>query len=121
MEITEISKESSQYNQVLDLLQQFDIHSAESIEFVDSSQGEDDIRHNYIIDKKVCASPQFRKSDDRRTADRAEYIDRTLSVFRYESTAVSESRKRKFCSRAGRKELLFIRIPGSSFGRGCEV
>lgn len=52
MEITEISNESSQYNQVLDLLRQFDIHSAKCIEFVDSSQGEDDIRHNYIIDKK---------------------------------------------------------------------
>ena len=52
MEITEISKESSQYNQVLDLLRQFDVHSAECIEFVDSSHGEDDIRHNYIIDKK---------------------------------------------------------------------
>lgn len=52
MEITEISNESSQYNQVLDLLQQFDIHCAESIEYVDSSHGEDDIRHNYIIDKK---------------------------------------------------------------------
>ena len=52
MEITYISKESSQYNQVLDLLQLFNIHSAESIEYVDSSHGEDDIRHNYIIDKK---------------------------------------------------------------------
>ena len=52
MKITEISNESSQYNQVLDLLRQFDIHSAKCIEFVDSSQGEDDIRHNYIIDKK---------------------------------------------------------------------
>ena len=52
MEITEISNESSQHKQVLDLLRQFDIHSAESIEFVDSSHGEDDIRHNYIIDKK---------------------------------------------------------------------
>ena len=52
MEITEISKESSQYNQVLDLLRQFDIHSADVVEFVDSSHGEDDIRHNYIIDKK---------------------------------------------------------------------
>ena len=52
MEIIQISKESSQYNQVLDLLQLFNIHSAESIEYVDSSQGEDDIRHNYIIDKK---------------------------------------------------------------------
>ena len=52
MEITEISKESNQYNQVLDLLQQFQIYNAEKIEFVDSSQGEDDIRHNYIIDKK---------------------------------------------------------------------
>ena len=52
MEIIQISKESSQYNQVLDLLQLFDIHSAKCIEFVDSSQGEDDIRHNYIIDKK---------------------------------------------------------------------
>ena len=52
MEITEISNESSQYHQVLDLLQQFQIYNAEKIEFVDSSQGEDDIRHNYIIDKK---------------------------------------------------------------------
>ena len=52
MEIIQISKESSQYNQVLDLLQQFQIYNAEKIEFVDSSQGEDDIRHNYIIDKK---------------------------------------------------------------------
>lgn len=52
MEIIQISNESSQYNQVLDLLRQFDIHGAENIEFVDSSQGEDDIRHNYIIDKK---------------------------------------------------------------------
>ena len=51
MEITQITKESSHYNQVLDLLQLFDIHSAKCIEFVDSSQGEDDIRHNYIIDK----------------------------------------------------------------------
>ena len=51
MEIIQISKESSQYNQVLDLLQQFQIHNAEKVEFVDSSQGEDDIRHNYIIDK----------------------------------------------------------------------
>ena len=52
MEITELSKENSRYNQVLKLLKQFDIHSAEKIEFVDSSHGEDDIRHNYIIDKK---------------------------------------------------------------------
>ena len=52
MEITEISNESGQYNQVLDLLRQFDVHCAECIEFVDSSHGEDDIRHNYIIDKK---------------------------------------------------------------------
>ena len=52
MEIIQIAKESSQYNQVLDLLQQFQIHNAEKVEFVDSSQGEDDIRHNYIIDKK---------------------------------------------------------------------
>ena len=52
MEITHISKESSQYTHVLDLLRQFDIHGAENIEFVDSSHGEDDIRHNYIIDKK---------------------------------------------------------------------
>ena len=52
MEIIQISKESNQYNQVLDLLQQFQIYNAEKIEFVDSSQGEDDIRHNYIIDKK---------------------------------------------------------------------
>ena len=52
MEIIQISKESSQYQQVLDLLRQFDINNAESIEFVDSSHGEDDIRHNYIIDKK---------------------------------------------------------------------
>lgn len=52
MEIIQISNESSQYNQVLDLLRQFDIHGAENIEFVDSSQGEDDVRHNYIIDKK---------------------------------------------------------------------
>lgn len=52
MEIIQISKESSQYNQVLDLLQQFQIHNVEKVEFVDSSQGEDDIRHNYIIDKK---------------------------------------------------------------------
>ena len=52
MEIIQISKESSQYTHVLDLLRQFDIHGAENIEYVDSSQGEDDIRHNYIIDKK---------------------------------------------------------------------
>ena len=52
MEIIQISNESSQYHQVLDLLQRFHIHRAERIEFVDSSQGEDDIRHNYIIDKK---------------------------------------------------------------------
>ena len=52
MEITQIAKESSQYTHVLDLLRQFDIHGAENIEFVDSSQGEDDVRHNYIIDKK---------------------------------------------------------------------
>ena len=52
MEIIQISNESSQYQQVLDLLRQFDVHSSECIEFVDSSQGEDDIRHNYIIDKK---------------------------------------------------------------------
>ena len=52
MEIIQISKESSQYNQVLDLLRQFNIHSADVVEFVDSSHGEDDIRHNYIIDKK---------------------------------------------------------------------
>ena len=52
MEIIQISKESSQYTHVVDLLRQFDIHGAENIEFVDSSHGEDDIRHNYIIDKK---------------------------------------------------------------------
>jgi len=52
MEIIQISNDSSQYEQVLDLLGEFDIHSAETMEFVDSSQGEDDIRHNYIIDKK---------------------------------------------------------------------
>ena len=32
MEITEISKDNSRYNRVLDLLRQFDIHSAEKIE-----------------------------------------------------------------------------------------
>ena len=52
MEITEISKENTQYKHVLDLLRQFDIHSAEKIDFVDSSHGEDDVRHNYLIDKK---------------------------------------------------------------------
>ena len=52
MEIIQISIESSQYHQVLDLLQRFHIHRAEKVEFVDSSHGEDDIRHNYIIDKK---------------------------------------------------------------------
>jgi hypothetical protein len=52
MEIIEISKESNEYKQVIVLLQLFDIHSAERVEFVDSSHGEDDIRHNYLIDKK---------------------------------------------------------------------
>ena len=52
MEITNISKESSQYTQVLDLLRQFGVHRAENIAFVDSSHGEDDIRHNFIIGKK---------------------------------------------------------------------
>ena len=52
MEIIQISNESSQCKQVLDLLAKFQIHHAEKVEFVDSSQGEDDIRHNYIIDKK---------------------------------------------------------------------
>ena len=52
MEITQIEKGSNPYNQALELLRQFDIHSADTIEYVDSSHGEDDIRHNYIIDKK---------------------------------------------------------------------
>ncbi len=52
MEITQIEKGSNPYNQALELLRQFDIHSADTMEFVDSSHGEDDIRHNYIIDKK---------------------------------------------------------------------
>lgn len=52
MEITEISKESERYRQVLDLLRQFGIRGADRIEFVDSSHGEDDIRRNYIIDRE---------------------------------------------------------------------
>ena len=52
MEIIQISNESNQCKQVLDLLSKFQIRHAEKVEFVDSSQGEDDIRHNYIIDKK---------------------------------------------------------------------
>ena len=52
MEIIQISNESYQCKQVLDLLSKFQIRHAEKVEFVDSSQGEDDIRHNYIIDKK---------------------------------------------------------------------
>lgn len=52
MEITQIPKDSSQYDHILNLLQQFDIHCVDTMEFVDSSHGEDDIRHNYIIDKK---------------------------------------------------------------------
>ena len=51
MEIIQISNESNQCKQVLDLLSKFQIRHAEKVEFVDSSQGEDDIRHNYIIDK----------------------------------------------------------------------
>ena len=50
MEIIQISNESNQCKQVLDLLSKFQIRHAEKVEFVDSSQGEDDIRHNYIID-----------------------------------------------------------------------
>lgn len=52
MEITQIEKGSNPYNQALELLRQFDIHSADTMEFVDSSHGEDDVRHNYIVDKK---------------------------------------------------------------------
>ena len=52
MEIIQISNESNQCKQVLDLLSKFQIRHAEKVEFVDSSHGEDDIRHNYIIDKK---------------------------------------------------------------------
>lgn len=52
MEIMQIEKGSNPYNQALELLRQFDIHSADTMEFVDSSHGEDDVRHNYIIDKK---------------------------------------------------------------------
>lgn len=53
MEITEISKESEQYSKVLDLLQLFGVQNVGRIGFTDSSHGEDDIRHNYIIDKKL--------------------------------------------------------------------
>lgn len=52
MEITQLEKGSIAYNQTVELLRQFDIQIVDAIEFVDSSQGEDDIRHNYIIDKK---------------------------------------------------------------------
>ena len=52
MESIRVDRENRQYDQVLDLLQQFDIHHAEKIEFVDSSHGENDVRHNYLVDKK---------------------------------------------------------------------
>lgn len=52
MEITQIAKESNEYTQTLNLLRQFNIHSADTIEFVDTSHGENDVRHNYLIDKK---------------------------------------------------------------------
>ena len=48
MNITEkISKKELE-----ELLIQFDINSFEEYEMIDSSHGERDIRHNYIIDKK---------------------------------------------------------------------
>lgn len=49
MEITEVLKESEQYSKVLDLLQLFDVQNVGRIGFTDSSHGEDDIRHNYIM------------------------------------------------------------------------
>lgn len=52
MEIIRIPKESSQYAQALALLSQFNFHSADVVEFVDSSHGEKDVRHNYLIDRK---------------------------------------------------------------------
>lgn len=52
MEITQIEIGSTAYNQAIKLLRHFDIHNADTMQFVDSSHGEDDIRHNYIIDKK---------------------------------------------------------------------
>ena len=80
MEIIQIEKGSGQYNQVLDLLRQFDIHSVEKIEFVDSSQGDNDVRHNYLIDKKyVLRINSAKVMTDKRLAELNTLIERYRS------------------------------------------
>jgi len=80
MEIIQIEKGSGQYNQVLDLLRQFDIHIVEKIEFVDSSQGDNDVRHNYLIDKKyVLRINSAKVMTDKRLAELNTLIERYRS------------------------------------------
>lgn len=52
MQITQIETGSAAYEHITGLLRRFGIPNAVAVQFVDSSHGEDDIRYNYIIDKK---------------------------------------------------------------------
>ena len=110
MEIIQIEKGSGQYNQVLDLLRQFDIHSVEKIEFVDSSQGDNDVRHNYLIDKKyVLRINSAKVMTDKRLAELNTLIERYRSFgmkaplfLKAKSGNFVIEQDRKYCIDAGR-------------------
>ncbi len=52
MEKTEIKNGSEIYDTVRELLRLFGADSVQTVEFTDSSHGDSDIRHNYLIDRK---------------------------------------------------------------------
>lgn len=52
MEKTEIKNGSEIYSTVRELLRLFGADSVQTVEFTDSSHGDSDIRHNYLIDRK---------------------------------------------------------------------
>ena len=52
MEKTEIKNGSEIYGTVRELLRLFGADSVQTVEFTDSSHGDSDIRHNYLIDRK---------------------------------------------------------------------
>ncbi|MCD7822843.1 MAG: hypothetical protein LUG86_02300 [Oscillospiraceae bacterium] len=72
MERTMLTKE-----EILELLSAYGIHSFVEFQFVDSSHGEDDIRRNYIIDKKyVLRLNSAHVMNDKRIADLNRLIQR---------------------------------------------
>ena len=56
MEKTEIKNGSEIYDTVRELLCLFGADSVQTVEFTDSSHGDSDIRHNYLIDRKETSA-----------------------------------------------------------------